>query len=187
MKIKDVSFLKLRKLFMDKLSKKPISDTEKSNAVYHEVDFTLKNPIIYSKDGNILVRSRYTSSRPPIARYENKISRMKKTKSWGFDQHNKIEEGEKSKVGKSHQDLRQNSKKSLFSSFSNTPVCSRKSKGKLSKSTSHGFFRSKKSSQQSMECYPQDSEDYMFLDFTKNAKLRSRRNGMQICSKTSTL
>ena len=77
---------------MDKLSKKPISDTEKSiavsstsvenkeatsndedskemikvaddkNAVYHEVDFTLKNPIIYSKDGNILVRSREDNS-----------------------------------------------------------------------------------------------------------------------------
>ena len=77
---------------MDNLSKKSISDTEKSiavsstsvenkeavpndedseemikvadnkNAVYHEVDFTLKNPIIYSKDGNILVRSREDNS-----------------------------------------------------------------------------------------------------------------------------
>ena len=165
---------------------------EDKSVIYHELDFTLKSPIIYCKEGNILVRSKYLSSKPPAAeRSVSKQQRMKKTKSCGFDiikgkSERPTEVEEKSHVRKSHHDLVNSPKTSVFNTPFSTPKF--KKNDKLRKATSHFFFKSKKSSHQSLESDQIDEEsDYMFLDFRKNIKQRSKNKSVKLCNKTSTL
>ena len=165
---------------------------EDKSVIYHELDFTFKSPIIYCKEGNIIVRSKYLSSKPPASeRSVSKQQRMKKTKSCGFDiikgkSERPMEVEEKSHVRKSHHDLVSSPKTSVF----NTPLPTPKFKknDKLRKATSHFFFKSKKSSHQSLESDQIEEEsDYMFLDFSKNVKQRSKGKSVKLCNKTSTL
>ena len=165
---------------------------EDKSVIYHELDFTLKSPIIYCKEGNIIVRSKYLSSKPPVSeRSISKQLRMKKTKSCGFDiikgkSERPMEVEEKSHIRKSHHDLVNSPKTSVFNTPFSTPKF--KKNDKIKKATSHFFFKSKKSSHQSLESDQIDEEsDYMFLDFTKNIKQRSKNKSVKLCNKTSTL
>ena len=162
------------------------------SVIYHELDFTLKSPIIYCNEGNIIVRSKYLSSKPPASeRSVCKQQRMKKTKSCGFDiikgkTERPLEVEEKNNVRKSHHDLVNSPKSSVF----NTPFLTPKFKKneKMKKTSSHFVSKSKKSSHQSLESDPIDEEsDYMFLDFTKKIKQRSKNKSVKLCHKTLTL
>ena len=66
------------------------------SVIYHELDFSLKNPILYCNNGGIIVRSKYTASKPPssggpsssssvLSSPTSKQVRMNKAKSCGFD------------------------------------------------------------------------------------------------------
>ena len=177
------------------------------SVIYHELDFSLKNPILYCNNGGIIVRSKYTASKPPSSGGPSssifssptpKQVRMNKAKSCGFD----IVQGKINrpgveltpvKNGKSQQDLRTKKPDSKLVTPIRTPTVSPKFKKneKGGKKTSyHGFFRTKKFSQQSLGCDREkkdEDDDYMFLDFSKNVKERSRNRTMKICGKTSTL
>lgn len=183
------------------------------SVVYHELDFSMKNPILYCDNGGIIVRSKYTASKPPSSGKPSfsssssssptsKQVRTNKAKSCGFD----IVQGkicrpgvEVSPVinGKSHQDLRPKKPESKSGTPVRTPVRTPavspkfKKNEKCGKKTSyHGIFRSKRFSQQSLGCdweKKDEDDDYMFLDFSKNVKERSRNRAMTICGKTSTL
>ena len=116
---------------------------------------------------------------------------MKKTKSCGFDiikgkTERPLEVEEKNNVRKSHHDLVNSPKSSVF----NTPLLTPKFKKneKMKKTSSHFVSKSKKSSHQSLESDPIDEEsDYMFLDFTKKIKQRSKNKSVKLCHKTLTL
>ena len=179
------------------------------SVIYHELDFSMKNPILYCDNGGIIVRSKYTASKPPSSGRPSSSSssssptskqvRMNKAKSCGFDiVQGKIcrpgEEVSPVKNGKSHQDLCPKKPESKAGTPMRTPAVSPKFKKneKCSKKTSyHGFFKSKQRfSQQSLGCdweKKDEDDDYMFLDFSKNVKERSRNRAMTICGKTSTL
>ena len=98
MNLKKGSFSKLRKLFQskkrstgdDKSTQTLVNDEldnitvetcdckKQREPVYHEMDFSLKNPVLFSSNsGDILVRSKFASKPPLVPRLE----RNKKTKS----------------------------------------------------------------------------------------------------------
>ena len=176
------------------------------SVIYHELDFSLKNPILYCNNGGIIVRSKYTASKPPStggpsSSPSSKQVRMNKAKSCGFD----IVQGKISrpgielsdeKNGKSQQDLRLKKPESKMGTPSiRSPAVSpkfKKNERGAKKTSYHGFFRTKKFSQQSLgggdhREKKDEDDDYMFLDFSKNVKERSRNPTMKICGKTSTL
>ena len=175
------------------------------SVIYHELDFSMKSPILYCENGGIIVRSKYTASKPPSSGRPSSSSsssptskqvRTNKAKSCGFD----IVQGKicrpgvevsSVKNGKSHQDLCPKKPESKSGTPVRTPAVSPKFKKneKGGKKTSyHGIFKSKRISQQSLGCEKKDEDDdYMFLDFSKNVKERSRNRAMTICGKTSTL
>ena len=186
-----------------------IRGTMDKSVIYHELDFSLKNPILYCNNGGIIVRSRYTAaaSKSPsggastvstvaTADTPSKQLRSNKARSCGFDiVQGKINrpgvEVSPLKNGKSHQDL--TPMKSRTGIPFRNPIFSPKFKKneKCSKKTNYqGLFRSKKTSQQSLGCDREktnEDDDYMFLDFSKNIKEKSGNRTMNICGKTSTL
>ena len=169
------------------------------SVIYHELDFSMKNPILFCENGGIIVRSKYTASKPPSSGKPpfsssssssptSKQVRTNKAKSCGFD----IVQGKicrpgvevsPVKNGKSHQDLRPKKPESKSGTPVRTPAVSPKFKKneKSGKKTSyHGIFKSKREKKD-------EDDDYMFLDFSKNVKERSRNRAVKICGKTSTL
>lgn len=139
----------------EKLEIELVKDIDRSEKVYHEMDFTLKNPIIFCNNGDIIVRSKF-AQKPPLCP-EFKANRAKKSKSYGFDG---VRQGKPS-----HHDI------GLITppkSAQNTPKFEKKIKA--FKSESFQFFGIKPSSTN----YPLAGEDHMFLDFSK--KVKSRRN-----------
>ena len=153
-----------------------IIDTDEK--IYHEMDFTLKNPIIFCQNGNILVRSKF-AQKPPLCPAASKASRSRKSKSCGFEavRHLVDRPVNMERIMTSHHDIGL-----ITRSAHTTPKFEKKIKA--FKSESLQFFGRKPSSTQ--RTAPLPGEESMFLDFSRN--IRSRRKiGGNINKKTSTL
>ena len=145
-----------------------IIDTDEK--IYHEMDFTLKNPIIFCQNGNILVRSKF-AQKPPLCPTAFKASRARKSKSWGFEAVRALVDRPGNMT--SHHDIGL-----ITRSAQSTPQFEKKIKAFKSESLQR--FGLKPSSPRLV------GEESMFLDFSK--KVRSRRKtGRNINKKTSTL
>ena len=163
------------------------ADKRHKGAIYHELDFSLKNPILYcSSNGGIIVRSKFLASKPPSSSsLVSKQQRWHKTKSCGFDiAKGKVErpkEGVRLKGGDSHHNLHA-PKRSASGTPQRTPLFSPKfrkhEKTRKCQLQLENGSRVKKAD---------DIEEYMFLDFTKRVKQRSKGRSLNICGKTSTL
>ena len=153
-----------------------IIDTDEK--IYHEMDFTLKNPIIFCQNGNILVRSKF-AQKPPLCPTAFKASRARKSKSWGFEAVRALVDrpGNMGKAMSSHHDIGL-----ITRSAQTTPQLEKKIKA--FKSESLQLFGLKPSSTQ--RSTPLSGEESMFLDFSKNVRSR-RKPGGNINKKTSTL
>ena len=151
---------------------KEIVNIGRNEKIYHEMDFTLKNPIIFSNNGNIIVRSKF-SQKPPMCP-ESKVTRAKKSRSYGFDTvRHLVDRPVNSERNKA-------SHATPSKSAQSTPKLERKIKD--FKSESLNFFGLKSSSR---NC-PLLGEDLMFLDFSKKVKCR-RNPEKNIIQKTCTL
>lgn len=153
-----------------------IIDTDEK--IYHEMDFTFKNPIIFCKNGNILVRSKL-AQKPPLYPAASKAIRARKSKSCGFEAiRNLIDRPVNAeRTMTSHLDI------AFFTRSAHTTPKFEK-KIKAFKSDSLQLFGLKPSLTQSST--PLLREESMFLDFSK--KVRSRKKvGRNINKKTSTL
>ena len=153
-----------------------IIDTDEK--IYHEMDFTLKNPIIFCQNGNILVRSKF-AQKPPLCPAASKASRSRKSKSCGFEavRHLVDRPVNMERIMTSHHDIGL-----ITRSAHTTPKFEKKIKA--FKSESLQFFGLKPSSTASTPPLP--GEESMFLDFSKNVRSR-RKTGGHINKKTSTL
>ena len=157
---------------------KNIIDTDEK--IYHEMDFTLKNPIIFCNNGNILVRSKF-AQKPPLCPAASKASRARKSKSWGFEAVRNLVERER--PGNMEQSLTSQHDIGLITrSAHSTPKFEKKIKA--FKSESLQFFGLKPSSTTSTPPLP--GEESMFLDFSKNIRSR-RKTGGNMNKKTCTL
>ena len=146
---------------------------DRNQKIYHEMDFTSKNPIIFSNNGNIIVRSKF-SQKPPVCPAESKTNRAKKSRSYGFDTvRHLVDRPVNSERNKA-------SHATPSKSAQSTPKLERKIKD--FKSESLNFFGLKSSSK---NC-PMLGEDLMFLDFSKKVKCR-RNIGKNVIQKTCTL
>ena len=153
-----------------------IIDTDEK--IYHEMDFTLKNPIIFCQNGNILVRSKFTQ-KPPLCPAGSKASRARKSKSCGLEaarHHVDRPPVNMERIMTSHHDIGL-----ITRSAHTTPKFEKKIKA--FKSESLQFFGRKPSSTPSTPPLP--GEESMFLDFSKN--VRRRKTGGNINKKTCTL
>ena len=137
---------------------------DRNDTVYHEMDFTLKNPIIFCNNGNIIVRSKF-AQRPPRCPAA-KAGREKRRRLYGLDavRHfvNKPVSFEKIKASHHHVGLITASK-----SAHSTPKIEKKMKA--FKSESLQFFGVKTFPPER----PPAAGDHMFLDFSR----KSGKNG----------
>ena len=146
-----------------------ISVTSEKQKVYHEMDFTSKNPIIFSNNGNILVRSKF-SRKPPLGPV-SRDRREKARRSFGL-------EAVKHLVDKPVSWEKIKSRTPLSKSAHSTPNIERKIKTFKSKSLQ--FF----GLSPFLSSTPLETEDHMFLDFSRKNK---RNPGKNIQTKTCTL
>ena len=142
----------------EKLEIELVKDIDRNEKVYHEMDFTLKNPIIFCNNGDIIVRSKF-AQKPPVCP-EFKANRAKKSRSYGFDgvRHLLDRPVNSERIKASHHDVRLNTPPK---SAQSTPKFEKKIKA--FKLESFQFFGHKPSSAN----YPLAGEDHMFLDFSK--------------------
>ena len=136
---------------------------DRNDTVYHEMDFTSKNPIIFCNNGNIIVRSKF-AQRPPRCPAA-KAARETRRRPYGLDavRHfvNKPVSFEKIKASHHHVGLITASK-----SAHSTPKIEKKMKA--FKSESLQFF--------GVKTFPPErpaAGDHMFLDFSR----KSGKNG----------
>ena len=127
--------------------------------IYHEMDFTSKNPIIFCNNGNILVRSKF-AQKPPLCPTASKAGRARKSKSWGFEavRHLVDRPVNMERIMTSHHDIGL-----ITRSAHTTPKFEKKIKA--FKSESLQFFGLKPSS--TLSTSPLPREEAMFLDFSK--------------------
>ena len=129
--------------------------------IYHELDFTLKNPIIFCNNGNILVRSKF-AQKPPLYPAASKAGRARKSKSCGFEAvRNLVDKPvNMERIMTSHHDIGL-----ITRSAHTTPKFEKKIKA--FKSESLQFFGLKPSS--TLSTSPLPREEAMFLDFSKKS------------------
>ena len=151
-----------------------ISVTGEKQKVYHEMDFTSKNPIIFSDNGNIIVRSKF-SRKPPLAP-GSRANRDKVRRSFGFEAVKHFVDRPVSweKIKSRSPDVaRTHRSKSAHS----TPKIERKIKTFKSKSLQ--FF----GLSPFLSSTPLETEDHMFLDFSrKNRKIPRKSVQTKTCT-----